>query len=100
LDAGLSRRAQNAPDRDAWLELVVAAGVAVCVCLERPVDPRFGFASVLFNDVHGAYAATARNLRALPDRHLQSGVPRHQDFAQRERAGVRDPHRRASFKPP
>jgi LacI family transcriptional regulator len=58
LDGVVVRLVESTPDGDALLDLVAAAGLP-CVCLERPVDPRFGFGSVLFNDVDGAHAATA-----------------------------------------
>jgi DNA-binding LacI/PurR family transcriptional regulator len=58
LDGVVVRLVESAPASDALMELVAAAGLP-CVCLERPVDARFGFASVLFDDACGAHAATA-----------------------------------------
>jgi len=58
LDGVVVRLVDSTPNSDALLELVAAAGLP-CVCLERPVDARFGFGSVLFNNVDGARAATA-----------------------------------------
>jgi LacI family transcriptional regulator len=57
LDGVVVRLVESAPASDALMELVAAAGLP-CVCLERPVDARFGFASVLFDDACGAHAAT------------------------------------------
>jgi DNA-binding LacI/PurR family transcriptional regulator len=50
--------AAAAPVSDALLELIASAGLP-CVCLERPPHARFGFDSVLFDSVGGAYAATS-----------------------------------------
>ena len=58
LDGVVVRLVDSTPNSDALLELVAAAGLP-CVCLERPVDPRFGFGSVLFNNVDGGHTATA-----------------------------------------
>jgi LacI family transcriptional regulator len=58
LDGVVVRLVESAPASDALLDLVATAGLP-CVCLERPGDPRFGFASVLFDNVCGAHAATA-----------------------------------------
>jgi LacI family transcriptional regulator len=58
LDGVVVRLVDSTPNSDALVELVAAAGLP-CVCLERRVDARFGFGSVLFNNVDGAYAATA-----------------------------------------
>jgi len=58
LDGVVVRLVDSTPASDALLELVAAAGLP-CVCLERPVDARFGFGSVLFDNVQGAQAATA-----------------------------------------
>jgi LacI family transcriptional regulator len=49
--------AAPAPVTDALLELIASAGLP-CVCLERLPHPRFGFDSVLFESVGGAFAAT------------------------------------------
>jgi DNA-binding LacI/PurR family transcriptional regulator len=49
--------ASTAPVSDALLELIASAGLP-CVCLERAPHTRFGFDSVLFDNVQGAYAAT------------------------------------------
>jgi LacI family transcriptional regulator len=78
LDGVVVRLVESAPASDALLELVAAARLP-CVCLERPVDPRFGFASVLFDNVCGAHAATSyligRGHRRIA--HLQ-GDPRYE----------------------
>jgi LacI family transcriptional regulator len=58
LDGVVVRLVDSTPNSDALLELVAAAGLP-CVCLERPVDPRFGFGSVLFNNLDGGHTATA-----------------------------------------
>jgi LacI family transcriptional regulator len=57
LDGVVVRLVEAAPANDALLDLVKSAGIA-CVCLECPVDPRFGFGSVLFDNTCGAYDAT------------------------------------------
>jgi LacI family transcriptional regulator, galactose operon repressor len=78
LDGVVVRLVESAPANDALLELVAAARLP-CVCLERPVDARFGFASVLFDNVCGAHAATSyligRGHRRIA--HLQ-GDPRYE----------------------
>jgi LacI family transcriptional regulator len=58
LDGVVVRLVESTPHSDTLLELIAAAGLP-CVCLERPVDPRFGFGSVLLDNVDGARAATA-----------------------------------------
>jgi LacI family transcriptional regulator len=58
LDGVVVRLVESTPDSDALVELIAATGLP-CVCVERPVDPRFGFGSVLFNDIDGAHTATA-----------------------------------------
>jgi LacI family transcriptional regulator, galactose operon repressor len=43
---------------DALLEMIAETGTP-CVCIERPVDPRFGFGSVVVDDESGAFEATS-----------------------------------------
>ena len=78
--------AAPAPVTDALLELIASAGLP-CVCLERPPDARFGFDSVLFDSVEGAFAATSYLIRRGHRRvaHLQ-GDPLYES-AQERRAG-------------
>jgi LacI family transcriptional regulator len=78
--------AESAPITDSLLEAIAAAGLP-CVCLERAPDPRFGFDSVLFDSVAGAYEATrylvSRGHRRIA--HLQ-GDPLYESARER-RAG-------------
>jgi LacI family transcriptional regulator len=75
--------AADAHASDALLELIASAGLP-CVCLERPPDARFGFDSVLYDNVAGAYAATtylaSRGHRRIA--HLQ-GDPLYESARQR-----------------
>lgn len=58
IDGVLVRLAEEPPATDQLLEMIARAGVP-CVCIERAGDPRFGFASVTYDDAAGAHAATA-----------------------------------------
>ena len=77
--------AATAHESDALLELIAAAGLP-CVCLERPPDPRFGFDSVLFDNVAGAEAATRLLVESGHRRiaHLQ-GDPLYESARERRR---------------
>ena len=58
LDGVVVRLVETTSNSDALLDLIAGTGLP-CVCLEQPVDARFGFGSVVFDDLNGAYAATA-----------------------------------------
>jgi LacI family transcriptional regulator len=57
LDGVVVRLVDATPAGDELLDLIGAAGLP-CVCLERPVDGRYGFGSVLFENDRGAHTAT------------------------------------------
>lgn len=57
LDGVVVRLIQDPPATDALMETIVATGVA-CVCIERACAPRFGLASVTYDDALGAAVAT------------------------------------------
>jgi LacI family transcriptional regulator len=81
---------------DALLELIAAAGLP-CVCLERLPHERFGFESVVFDSVEGAFAATSylveRGHRRIA--HLQ-GDPLYESARER-RAGYERALRQAGI---
>jgi LacI family transcriptional regulator, galactose operon repressor len=57
LDGVVVRLVDATPSSEELLDLIGAAGLP-CVCLERPVDARHGFGSVLFENDRGAHTAT------------------------------------------
>jgi LacI family transcriptional regulator len=57
LDGIVVRLVQDPPETDALLETIARTNVP-CICIERPGAPRFGFGSVTYDDMHGAYEAT------------------------------------------
>ncbi|MFN8448788.1 MAG: LacI family DNA-binding transcriptional regulator [Anaerolineae bacterium] len=57
LDGVVVRLVQDPPDSDELLSIIAEAGLP-CVCIERACDPKFGFPSVLYDDVGGGYKAT------------------------------------------
>jgi DNA-binding LacI/PurR family transcriptional regulator len=57
LDGVVVRLVEDSPAADALLEMIAESGTP-CVCIERPVDARFGFGAVVVDDEAGAFAAT------------------------------------------
>ena len=58
LDGVVVRLVEDSAAADALLEMIRETGTP-CVCIERPVDPRFGFGSVVVDDESGAFEATS-----------------------------------------
>jgi LacI family transcriptional regulator len=58
LDGVVVRLVDATPASEDLLDVVASSGLP-CVCLERPVDPRYGFGAVLFDNDHGAHEAAS-----------------------------------------
>jgi LacI family transcriptional regulator len=58
LDGLVVRLVEDSSATVELLTMISTTGIP-CICIERPVEPRFGFGSVLVDDDAGAFAATS-----------------------------------------
>jgi len=58
LDGVVVRLVQESPVTDPLLELIASVGIP-CICIEQSGHPRFNFCALTFDDLGGAYKATA-----------------------------------------
>jgi DNA-binding LacI/PurR family transcriptional regulator len=86
LDGVVVRLVEDSAAAGALLEMIAATGTP-CVCIERPADPRFGFASVVVDDTAGAFEATSYLLDRGHRRIAHLAGDRRYTSAQVRRAG-------------